>query len=117
MAGKSPPNLPEAMVKYEGAWPGLVKGESANRGLLVGLKVSDHFDPSTTTSRMPTHVLHSIQKIRDPGMDIHNSIQKSPYEDQRESPRRHWGVDIGEGEVSELGVVERVDVAVVTGNP
>jgi len=45
-------------------------------------------------------------------MDIYTSVQKSPYENQRESPRRNWGVDIGEGGVPELDVVERVDVAV-----
>jgi hypothetical protein len=50
-------------------------------------------------------------------MDIHNSVQKSPYEDQRESPRRHRGVDLGEGGVPELEIVERVDVVAVAGNP
>jgi len=50
-------------------------------------------------------------------MDIHNSVQKSPYENQRESPRKNWRLDLGEEGVPELEIVERVDVVAVAGNP
>jgi hypothetical protein len=65
----------------------------------------------------PTDIVPSVTKDGDPGMDIHNSVQKSPPEDQRESSRRYWGVDLAEGGVPELELVERVDVVAVTGNP
>jgi len=62
----------------------LMKAGSANRSVPADLKVSDLFDWNmfTTSSRRPTHVVPSIQNIRNPGMDIHNSVQKSSYKDQ-----------------------------------
>ena len=50
-------------------------------------------------------------------MNFDNSVHEPPCEDQQESTRRHWGVDLGEGGVPELDVVERVDVVAVAGNP
>jgi len=50
-------------------------------------------------------------------MDIYNSLQKSPYENQRESPRRNWGLDLEEKGVPELEIVKRVDVVAVARNP
>ena len=86
--------------------------------MLVDLKVSAlSTSPCYHNLTKFHHVVPSVQKIRDPGMDIYNSVQKSPYEDQRESPRRHWRVDPGEGGVPELEIVERVDVIAVAGNP
>jgi len=98
----------------------LMKGGSANRSLRADLRVSGLFDLHLLPQPPeypPTHVVPSLQKIRDPGMDIHNSVQQSPCQDQRESPGRHWGVDLGEGGVPELDVVESVDIAAFAGNP
>jgi len=53
-------------------------------------KARRHESSRISQQRLVRSQYTSVQKIRDPGMGVHNSVHRTPQADQRGAPRRNW---------------------------
>jgi len=91
----------------------------ANETSLADPRVCDTSPSETplTSQCFPTLADTAARENRNPGMDIHGPVHKSPQAYQRWPSRRHGRVDLEEGGVPQLERINRLDAVAVARNP